>query len=118
MPRPRSIVPLAAVKSLSLYPEPPNTRIRGTGDSSPRPMYTCEPEDPNALRPCPWSGCRYVLPGGSCSVDHVEEHGAGSAAQVATELGITRNHVMILQRRALAKLRAFGFNFRLVKEGA
>ncbi len=114
-------IPRAAIRSLALYPEPPNTRIRerdasGNIDSSPRPMYTCEPDDPLAMRPCPWSGCRYVLPVGACSLDVAEENEQGlSFAGVAAHMQISRERVFEIQQNAVRKLAAFGFNYRLLK---
>jgi hypothetical protein len=57
-------------------------------------------------RPCPWTGCRYALPGAaaSCALD-VADRGGATLAAVASAMGMTAAGVSHVEVRALAKLR-------------
>ncbi len=77
--------------------EPPRTR-----EGTVRPMYSCDPKDALAQRPCPWEGCRHILPDGGCSID-VADDGPHTITQVALLLGLERDHVAHLARRGFAK---------------
>lgn len=57
-------------------------------------------------RPCPHRGCRYALPDGACALDTVNANPDGMTLdEIAAVLGVTRQAVHQMERRALKKLR-------------
>lgn len=54
-------------------------------------------------RPCPWARCRYALPAGVCALD-VADGGPSPGPRVAELLGISKQGVLDIEKRALAKL--------------
>jgi hypothetical protein len=63
----------------------------------------------NAQRPCPWSECRYHLTHAteSCALD-VADQGGHTTGEVSAFMGVSRQRVEYLERRAIEKARRGG----------
>lgn len=73
---------------------------------APRTRGDCAPGGPLALRPCPWSSCRYHLPrAAECALD-VADEGPRTFAAIGVVLGVSRGRVRQIVNRALRRLAA------------
>lgn len=55
-------------------------------------------------RPCRRRSCRYVLPGGRCTLD-VADEGEHTLREVGQEIGLTRERIRQIEAIALRKVR-------------
>lgn len=71
----------------------------------------------NGIRPCPYKKCKHFIntvTGETCTLDYADRGGM-NAREVAEELGISRQMVELIEKRAIEKLQKI-FKLREVTE--